>query len=345
MLKSSDKIVILLPEGIQENSGKTGISVVRYSDCEIVAIIDYKFAGKSFYQLTGINRDIPIVSSVEESLKYAPNVLLIGMAPSGGILPTEWLKEIKIAVSYGLSIVNGLHSKLGEDIEIKNLLKSSQWIWDIRQEPKELKIGSSAAKNLNCLRVLTVGTDMSVGKMSTSLELHKVCVKRGLKSKFLATGQGGIMISGDGVALDAVRVDFASGVIEQLVMKFGDDHDILHIEGQGSLLHPGSTATLPLIRGSQPTHLILVHRYGQTHIRNHPTVLIPPLTEVIKLYESVAYAGGAFNQIKVAVIALNTYHLSADEATKAIRETAEQTGLKCTDPVRFGGDILVDEIR
>ncbi|HEY9705489.1 MAG TPA: DUF1611 domain-containing protein [Allocoleopsis sp.] len=344
MLKTTDKIVILLHEGIKENSGKTGISVVRYSECEIVAIIDYQSTGESFKQLTGINRDIPIVSSVEESLKYAPNVLLIGIAPSGGILPPEWLKEIKFAVKSGLSIVNGLHSKLGEDIEIKNLLKSSQWIWDIRQEPKELKIGSSAAKNLKCLRILTVGTDMNVGKMSTSLELHKTCIQRGLKSKFLATGQGGIMISGNGVALDAVRVDFASGVIEQLVMKFGEDNDILHIEGQGSLLHPGSTATLPLIRGSQPTDLILVHRYGQTHIKNHPTVLIPPLTEVIKLYENVAYAGGAFNQIKVAGIALNTYHLSEEEAKKAIRETEDQTGVKCTDSVRFGGDILVDEI-
>jgi len=46
-----------------------------------------------------------------------------------------------------------------------------------------------------------------------------------------------------------VRVDFA-GAVEQVVMRFGNNFDLLQIEGQGSLLHPGSTATLPLLRGT-----------------------------------------------------------------------------------------------
>jgi uncharacterized NAD-dependent epimerase/dehydratase family protein len=152
------------------------------------------------------------------------------------------------------------------------------------------------------------------------------------------------MLEGDGVALDAVRVDFASGAVEQLVMRFGQHYDILQIEGQGSLLHPGSTATLPLIRGSQPTHLILVHQAGQTHNRNHPHIPIPPLPDVIRLYEAVSSAGGAFSPAPVVGIALNTVSLGDAEARAEIAQIKSQTGLPCSDPVRFGAEILLDAI-
>jgi uncharacterized NAD-dependent epimerase/dehydratase family protein len=152
------------------------------------------------------------------------------------------------------------------------------------------------------------------------------------------------MIAGEGIPLDAIRVDFAAGAVEQLVMRAGDDYDLLIVEGQGSLLHPGSTATLPLMRGTQPTGLVLVHRAGQTHIRNHQHVPIPPLPEVIGLYETVARAGGAFAPVRVVAIALNTGHLDAEAAQRAIAQVQEETGLPCTDAVRFGADLLVDAV-
>lgn len=180
--------------------------------------------------------------------------------------------------------------------------------------------------------------------MSTSLELNKAAQKQGWRSKFLATGQAGLMIAGDGVPLDAVRVDFAAGAVEQMVMRYGNDYDILQVEGQGSLLHPGSTATLPLMRGTQPTHLILVHRAGQTHIRNHPHVLIPPLVKVIQLYESVASAAGAFATVRVVAIALNTANLDEAGALQAIATIQGETQLPCTDVVRFGAESLLSAV-
>ena len=344
MLKNNQKIAILLHEGILGPQGKTGLTLLRYSEASIVAVIDRECAGKSLPELTRIPRDVSIVASVREALAYAPDVLAIGIAPSGGILPVEWQAEIKEAVAAGLSIVNGLHTPMGNNPELKSLLKEGQWIWDVRQEPAGLGVASALARSLSSLRILTVGTDMAVGKMSTCLELHKASQKRGLRSKFLGTGQAGIMISGDGIPLDAVRVDFAAGAVEQLVMRNGDNQDILFIEGQGSLIHPGSTATLPLIRGSQPTHLILVHRAGQSHIRNHPHVPIPPLTEAIALYECVASAAGAFAPAKVVAIALNTGHLDDTGAESAIEQTIIQTNLPCTDPVRFGAEVLLDAV-
>ncbi|MBD2308124.1 DUF1611 domain-containing protein [Chroococcidiopsis sp. FACHB-1243] len=342
-LQAESRVAILLHDGIKGSQGKTGLALLRYSQAQIVAVIDRQCAGESLPVVSGINRDIPIVGSVEEALAHNPDILAIGIAPSGGILPPEWQQEVKQAVFAGLSIANGLHTPLATIPEFQNL-RPGQWIWDVRQEPPNLPIASGQAQTLACRRVLAVGTDMGVGKMSACLELDRACQQRGLRSKFIATGQAGLMIAGDGIPLDAIRVDFAAGAVEQMVVQHGSDRDIVFVEGQGSLLHPGSTATLPLIRGTQPTHLVLVHRAGQTHIRNHPHVPIPALTDVVQLYEMVAKAAGAFADVPVAAIALNTFHLDLATARQAIEQTQAETGLPCTDVVRFGTENILDAI-
>ncbi len=343
-LTTDHRVAVLLHEGIRGSNGKTGLTFLRYGEAPIVAVIDQQCAGESLSQLTGIQCDAPIVDSVASALAYQPDVLVIGIAPSGGALPDAWWQEVKQGVAAGLSVVNGLHTPMASDLELQSLLRQGQTIWDIRQEPTGLAVGGGRARLLPCKRILTVGTDMAVGKMSASLELHRAAQRKGIRSKFLATGQAGVMIAGDGIPLDAIRVDFAAGAVEQLVMRYGNDYDLLIVEGQGSLLHPGSTATLPLIRGTQPTGLVLVHRAGQANIRNHDHVPIPPLPEVIQLYEMVARAGGAFASVRVVAIALNTGHLDAEAAQKAIEQVKVQTGLPCTDAVRFGGDLLVDAV-
>ena len=170
-LTPDKKVAILLHEGIKGTRGKTGLSYLRYAKAQVVAIIDSESAGSALKEVAGIDRPLPIVASVREALTYHPDTLLIGIAPSGGILPPDWLEEIKEAVKAGLSLVNGLHTPLKP---LFPQLKPDQWIWDIRLEPQGLKIGQARAKNLTCQRILTVGTDMSVGKMSTSIELHRV---------------------------------------------------------------------------------------------------------------------------------------------------------------------------
>lgn len=347
MLTSHNRIAILMHDGVTSSRGKTGLSMLRYSDLPIVAVIDETTAGGSIPELTKIPREVPIVASVQEAIAYQPDVLAIGIAPSGGGLPDPWWQEIVQAVERGLSVVNGLHVPMASSVELQPLLQQhhgKSWIWDVRTEPKGLSVGTGQARSLPCRRVLTVGTDMSVGKMSTSLELNRLSQQRGLKSRFIATGQTGLMLGHDGVPLDAIRVDFASGAIEQQMLRYGNDHDILHVEGQGSLCNPASTATLPLLRGSQPTHLVLVHRAGQTHIHNFADVPIPPLPDVVHLYETVARAGGSFADTPVVAIALNTFHLSEPEAKKAIEQVQHETGLPCTDAIRFGADPILDAI-
>ncbi|NJK63650.1 MAG: DUF1611 domain-containing protein [Synechococcaceae cyanobacterium SM2_3_1] len=339
-LSSSHRVAILCHQGLSGPTGKTGLSLLRYGPYPVVAVIDQEWVGQSLAQVTGILREVPIVASVKAALNYQPEVLVIGIAPSGGGLPDPWKAEIAEALEAGLSLVNGLHTPLRHDPLLQAQVQQQQWIWDVRQEPENLQIGQARAQSLACRRVLTVGTDMSVGKMSTSLELHRWCQHQGWRSKFLATGQTGLMLLQEGIALDAVRVDFAAGAVEAMVMQAGSDQDVIFVEGQGSLLHPGSTATLPLLRGTQPTHLVLVHRAGQTHIHHVPHISIPPLPQVIHLYEQVAGAAGAFAEVKVVGIALNTRHLPEVRAREALDQAAQETGLPCTDPIRFDLGVL-----
>ena len=344
-LTAEHRIAILLHDGIAGTKGKTGLAMLRYSPLEIVAVIDQSCPpDAALPELTGIQRSVPIVTSFEAALAHGPDVLAIGIAPSGGVLPPAWYTEVKQAVAAGLNIVNGLHTRMAQDSALTQLLQPTQWIWDVRQEPSGITVGSGQARSLPCRRILAVGTDMAIGKMSTNLELHRVCQQRGIRSKVIATGQTGLMLGDDGVALDAVRVDFAAGAIEQLMMRYGNDYEVLFVEGQGSLMNPASTATLPLLRGAQPTHLILVHRAGQRQIQHFPGFPIPPLPDVIRVYEAVATAGGTFAMPKIAGIALNTAHLDETSAQTAIAEVTTTTKLPCTDVVRYGAGLLLDAI-
>jgi uncharacterized NAD-dependent epimerase/dehydratase family protein len=343
MLLPHHRLAILLHGGIKGQNGKTGLTVLRYSSNPVAVVIDREAIGASVPDSTGIPKEVPVVGDIAAALAYKPDALVIGIAPSGGLVPDEWWLELEAAVRSGLSIVNGLHTRLENHPHLPPL-QPGQWIWDVRQPPSQTRIGSGAAQNLSCKRVLMVGTDMAIGKMSAGLELQKVCQAQGVKSTFVATGQAGLMISGTGVALDAVKVDHAAGAIEQAVLDHAPGQDLLIIEGQGSILHPGSTATLPLLRGSQPTHLILVHKAGQTTIRNCPHITIPSLPDVIQLYEQITRAAGAFHPAPIVGIAINGRDLTEPELQDYITKVTAETGLPCTDTVRFGAEPLLKAI-
>jgi uncharacterized NAD-dependent epimerase/dehydratase family protein len=344
MLTPQHRVAILMHDGVKTNRGKTGLSLLRYGRMPMVAVIDEETAGQSLVNWTGIDRPVPIVDSVQAALAHHPDVLAIGIAPSGGSLPEPLYQEVRQAIAAGLSVVNGLHTELATDPSLAELLGPDQWIWDVRQEPAGLGVGRGQAREVAARRILAVGTDMGVGKMSTGIELHQAAIAAGLRSAFVATGQTGLMLGYGGIPLDAVRIDFASGAVEQAVLAAADGQDLVWIEGQGSFLNPASTATLPLLRGSQPTHLVLVHRAGMTHIHHFPQIAIPPLSQVVQLYEMVAAAAGAFTAPKVAAIALNTFGLTEADAQQAIAAVQAETHLPCTDVIRFGSAPILQAI-
>ena len=343
MRLTPDRRLALLMHGqVRGYQGKMGLGLLRYSECPVAAVIDREAAGGNLAALTGVSRHAPIVATVAEAAALGADTLIPAIAPPNGILPPEWRAEILNGLRLGMSLVNGLHERMGDAPDLRAALSPSAWVWDIRQEPPGLQNGTGAARTLPGKRVLTIGTDMAIGKMTASLELHRAALARGISSAFVATGQIGIAISGSGVPLDAVRVDFATGAVECAVLDAAQSSaDILWIEGQGSILHPASSAWLSLIRGAVPTHLILCHRAGQTSVMRAPWVRIPPLSDVIALYEAVC---APILPAKVVGVALNTATLTDDEAHAEIERTGRETGLPCADVVRFGAEKLWEAV-
>jgi len=342
MLDPRQKIAIYAEATMGLINAKMAEGIIRYGRNPVTCVIDSHAAGKRVGELCRMESDIPIVAALDDAIEMGAEVLVLGTAPSGGRVPAEWMSVLWHAVGAGMCIVNGLHDPLN-DVLGKDL-KPGQWIWDIRTPVGELPdIATARAATLDNTRVLMIGTDMAIGKMTAGLEIWQSLQQMGRDAAFLATGQIGVSITGTGIPLDAYRVDHAAGAVERMVMENGG-HDFLIIEGQGSLLHPGSTANLPLMRGSCCNAMVLVHRAGMDKLDTSGDIVIPPLRDVIELNEMTAGANGALTPSKVVGIALNTRDLAPDAADAAIAATAVETGLPVTDPVRYDARPLAEAI-
>lgn len=343
-------IVLLQHGGLTSLMGKTGLAMLRHRPGPIAAVIDPDHAGKSLREITGIDRDVPVVADLAAALVFSPMVAVVGLAPSGGRLPSPVRSDALAALQAGLHLASGLHTRLGDDPELRSACWADRWIWDLRCEPPSLQVAQARAAALACHRVLAVGTDMAVGKMSACLELLEAARRQTLPCRFVGTGQAGLLIGGSGVALDAVRVDYAAGAVEAAVIEAGKSmpaNGVVLVEGQGSLCHPASTATLPLLRGSQPTALLLVHRAGQRLLECRSSgaldVPLPPLPDLVAITEGLASLARPSGSLapRVRAVALNTAKLEDLEAKQAVEAISNALNLPCTDPVRWGADPLL----
>lgn len=341
VLGREQPLALYMEGAVGEPSGKMGYGVLRYSPNPVACVVDSKTAGQSISEITGIPRECPIVATLEEAVALGAEAMVLGIAPPGGQIPAEWFPFIDRAVELGLSLINGLHGTLAPRYAE---LREGQFVWDVRVEPPGLGVGSAAAAKLTNRRLLMIGTDMAIGKMTAGLEIVREARRRGISTEFVATGQIGIVVWGRGVPLDAVRLDFASGAIEREVMACANA-DLVVVEGQGALIHPGSTANLPLLRGSCATHLVLCHRAGQETLRRLPEIRIPDLREYVRLYQELGEACGSFPRPVLSGVALNTVELRSDSDARAECErVGEYLGVPCTDPIRFGAGVLVDSV-
>ena len=342
MIKSTDKIAVWMEASLDDDYGKMGISALRYLDNEILCVIDSVFSGQSLSEVSIIQKNIPIVKSINEAKSLGCNVLLLGVLTSGGLRPKSWDIVLKEALEKGMSIINGLHDQVSPTFS-KYIVEENQWIWDTRVPKFIPKVGSAKAANLNNKRVLMIGTDMAAGKMTVGLELYSYLTDKKINSGFVATGQVGITITGRGIPLDAYKLDHACGAVESAIIE-QKDKDIIIVEGQGSILHPGSSATLPLMRGACPTHMILCHIARNQTLRSVENIRIPDLKKFISLNEQLASVIGTYPESKVVGIALNTNLMSEKSARKFIKKVEKDTGLPSTDVVRFGGDKIFSQL-
>ena len=330
-------------------TSKTANSCIRYFPERIVAVLDRKQAGKTAQDVLGFGGNIPVVGDFERGVAQGRGAteVMVGIAPAGGRLPEEWRAWLRSAIDKKLEIWSGLHTFIGDDPELGPLAKArGVRIFDARKPPPNLPIADGRTAEVDALVVLAVGSDCNVGKMTAQLQLRDALVQRGHRTSFVATGQTGIFIEGWGIAVDAVVADFIAGAAEQLVLQAAKDNDIVLVEGQGSLIHPGySGVTLGLLHGSCPDALILCHQVTRDYIGDYhgrePWVKIPSYPELIDIHERAAQP---VHPTKVIGISLNTYDMDEHAAREAVAKAAEETGLPATDPVRFDATPLVDAI-
>ena len=254
--------ILILTEGLSSpHSAKTACGVIRFRRDEVVGVLDTTVPPQPAQALLEVGGDLPVVNSLD-ALPEA-NVLLIGIAPSGGTLPAPMRALVLGAIERGMDVDSGLHEFLNDDPEFAAAAAASgSTLRDLRRN-SERDVARRQNISVDCLRIHTVGHDCSVGKMAVSIEVARGLAKRGVDAKFIATGQTGMLVEGDGCPVDAVVTDFISGAVEKQILAH-QHHEVLVIEGQGSITHPCySAVTLGLLHGCLPHGLIYCYEMGR----------------------------------------------------------------------------------
>jgi uncharacterized NAD-dependent epimerase/dehydratase family protein len=335
---------LILADGLfGPDSSKTANACIRYTPDQVVGVIDASRAGRTSQEVIGFGGAIPVVSTLDEGLRLGPDALLIGIAPSGGQLPADWVELIAGAIEHGLEIWSGLHSFVADVPRLAALAKQKGVaIHDLRRPPADLRVARGRVRDVDATVVLTVGTDCNIGKMTTQLQILSGLRAGGLRTSFAATGQTGILIDGRGIAVDAVVADFIAGAAEQLVLDSATDADLVLVEGQGSIIHPSySGVTYGLMHGSLPHAQIMCAQPTRRAINGCEWVPIPPLADFIRMSEA---ALAPLRPSPVIAVALNTFDLDDDAARAAIDSVARETGLPVTDVVRFDPSPVVNAV-
>jgi len=293
-------------------------------------------------RLPGCGADLGLVDmTLAEAREAGARTLVIGVANRGGVISAAWKEVLIAALEMGYDLASGLHSLLRDEGDLVAAAQThGGTLHDVRVPTVGYPIANGVKRSGK--RCLAVGTDCSVGKMYTALAVDAEMRLRGMKSAFRATGQTGILITGQGVPLDAVVADFMAGSVEYLSPDNDEDHWD-HIEGQGSLFHVSySGVTMALVHGGQPDALILCHEPTRKHMRGLPGYGLPTLERLRDTVLPLAQVANPACQ--VVGISVNTQHLSEDEAFGYLAEVEARMGLPAVDPFRHGAGRLVDAL-
>ena len=318
---STDPVGIKTSRGLADFRRQDCVGEFRYDDCPLTL---------------GLPR-----MTLAEGAAAGARTLVLGIANSGGTMDPALIDDAAEALDNGMHVVSGLHQRLRDVPRLAELAAAKGLdLIDVRNPPADLKVGTGRPRAGR--RVLTVGTDCSVGKMYTTIALAEGLKARGETADFRATGQTGILIAGSGVPLDAVVADFISGAIEQLAPARNDGGwDV--IEGQGSLFHPSfAGVSTGLIHGAQAEALVLCHDPARQGMRGLPERTLPGLAECLAL--NLRMAGLTSPGVRAAGVCLNTSSLAENAARELCESTGTELGLPCTDPVRFGVDKVIDNL-
>ncbi len=331
------KRIALLTDGFSTPFlAKTAISLLRYRTADIVGIIDQSESGRTAQELFDIGGELPVVAALN-GLSDADSIY-IGIAPPGGKLPAAWRSIVVQGIERKLDIVSGLHDFLTEDAQFCQLAtQSGSQLIDVRKNGHR-NTATGYHFGSNGVRIHSVGHDCSIGKMVTTIEIQLAMQRQGLDAKFIATGQTGIMIAGEGVPVDCVVGDFVNGSIEELVIRH-EGRDFLLIEGQGSISHPAySAVTTGLLHGCAPDGLIFCYEAGRSGVKGFADLPIPPAEDQMQALHLMA---NLRHPCKFIGIAINGRNLSAEQTATEVENAQQRFGLPACDVYRDGAEKLV----
>jgi uncharacterized NAD-dependent epimerase/dehydratase family protein len=334
--------VAILAHGKFPDRAKTAVGVLRYGDQDVVAVLDRDAAGDRGADHVPDVQDAPIVASMADAPEC--DALLIGIAPIGGDFDPSWRPDVRTALERGCDVVAGLHYTLADDEEFATLADEYDCeLRDVREPPEDLDVASGTAGDVDAHVIATVGTDCSTGKLTTTLEIVDALEAAGYDAAAIPTGQTGIMIEGWGIAVDRAISDYAAGAAERLVERAAADHDVLVVEGQGSIIHPAySGVTASLLYGARPDALLLCHEANREAIHGYEATEIPPVEDVARSYERFVEP---VHPAPVVAGALNTAGIDGEVAARqAVEAYADAIDAPATDPVRFDAGAIREAV-
>lgn len=293
------------------------------------------------WRLPGCEADAKLPEmEAAEAAGAGAKTMIVGVVNAGGTMPDHWVASVVAALEAGMDVAAGLHKRLDDVPEIaKAAERTGRRVIDVRRSEQTFATGKGDKRPGK--RLLTVGTDCSVGKKYTALALEAGMQEKGFDATFCATGQTGVFISGRGVAIDAVIADFISGAAEWLTPATEESAWQI-VEGQGSLFHPSfAGVSLGLLHGAQPDAFVVCHEPTRTSMRSVATAL-PTIGQVIDM--TVALGRLTNPDIRPVGIAINTAALDMEEARAELDRASAEYNLPASDPVRFGVEPIVDRL-
>jgi uncharacterized NAD-dependent epimerase/dehydratase family protein len=333
--------LVLLAHGGFPDRAKTAVGLLRYSDDEVVAVLDHERAGERVADhLSGVP-DAPILAAVGDTPEF--DALVVGVAPIGGGFEPAWRPDVLGALRAGADVWAGLHEPLSADEEFATVAADNgAEIWDVREPPADLSVGTGQAGAVDATVVLTVGSDCSTGKMTTTMELCRGANERGVDAAFVPTGQTGVMVAGDGIVIDRTVADFTAGAAERMVLAAAADHEFVFVEGQGAITHPAySAVTCGLVHGAMPDAMVLCHEAGRERVHGYESFPVADPSRLVGLYEDLA---APVHEGRVVGGALNTSGLERAAADEALDRYEEAVDGPVADPVRDGIGPLLDAV-
>ena len=341
MNNSTKRFAILCHEAFNYIKNKTGNMLIRYRPDEVVAVIDREKIGSTSEEEVGVGGNTPVLGDFNATLHLDPDTLVIGNATQGGFITDEYKAEIINAMNAGCDVISGMHQFLNDDEELKNIAaQKNVKLIDLRMPPDPPHFPTGTWQNRKVPVLLIVGTDCDTGKMTTAWEVTKRLQSRGRKVEFIGTGQTGILLSGSGVPIDAVKADFMAGEIEFLIQNTPKDTELVIIEGQGALTNQFyAGVTLGLMHGAMPDYMLMTHDPSRDlDVTDFPMV---SMQHVMDLHLDLMKV---FRESNFIGINLLTFAFDEKKALQVIQESENEYKIPTTDLIRFGDKGLIDAI-